>query len=72
MHQLCILLHMRTTLIIDEKLVERARELTGIQEKTALVREGLAALIARETGKRLAALGGTQPKLSGVPRRRPA
>lgn len=71
MHQLCILLHMRTTLIIDEKLVERARELTGIQEKTALVREGLAALIARETGKRLAALGGTQPKLSGVPRRRP-
>lgn len=62
---------MRTTLIIDEKLVERARELTGIQEKTALVREGLAALIARETGKRLAALGGTQPKLSGVPRRRP-
>ena len=71
MHQSCILLHMRTTLIIDEKLVERARELTGIQEKTALVREGLAALIARETGKRLAALGGTQPKLSGVPRRRP-
>ena len=62
---------MRTTLIIDEKLVERARELTGIQEKTALVREGLEALIARETGKRLAALGGTQPKLSGVPRRRP-
>ena len=62
---------MRTTLIIDEKLVERARELTGIQEKTALVREGLTALIARETGKRLAALGGTQPKLSGVPRRRP-
>ena len=71
MHQSCILLHMRTTLIIDEKLVERARELTGIQEKTALVREGLTALIARETGKRLAALGGTQPKLSGVPRRRP-
>ena len=63
---------MRTTLIIDEKLVERARELTGIQEKTALVREGLVALIARESGKRLAALGGTQPKLSGVPRRRPA
>jgi hypothetical protein len=63
---------MRTTLIIDEKLVERARELTGIQEKTALVREGLAALIARESAKRLAALGGTQPKLAGTPRRRPA
>jgi Arc/MetJ family transcription regulator len=65
-------MHMRTTLIIDEKLVERARELTGIHEKTALVREGLAALIARESGKRLAALGGTQPKLTRVPRRRPA
>ncbi len=72
MHQACILVHMRTTLIIDEKLVERARELTGIQEKTALVREGLAALIARESAKRLAALGGTQPKLSSIPRRRPA
>jgi Arc/MetJ family transcription regulator len=63
---------MRTTLIIDDKLVERARELSGIQEKTALVREGLAALIARESGKRLAALGGTQPKLASVRRRRPA
>jgi hypothetical protein len=62
---------MRTTLIIDEKLVERARELTGIQEKTSLVREGLTALIARESAKRLASLGGTQPKLRKVPRRRP-
>ena len=60
MHRSCILIHMRTTLIIDEKLVERARELTGIQEKTSLVREGLTALIARESAKRLAALGGTQ------------
>jgi hypothetical protein len=72
MHQSCILVHMRTTLIIDETLVERARELTGIQEKTALVREGLAALIARESGRRLAALGGKQPKLNSVPRRRSA
>jgi Arc/MetJ family transcription regulator len=72
MHSLCILIHMRTTLIIDEKLLDRARELTGIQEKTALVRAGLEALIAREASRRLAALGGTQPKLSGVPRRRPA
>jgi Arc/MetJ family transcription regulator len=63
---------MRTTLIIDDKLVERARELTGIQEKTALVREGLTALIARESSRRLAALGGTQPKLSSIPRRRRA
>jgi hypothetical protein len=63
---------MRTTLIIDEKLLERARALTGIQEKTALVRAGLEALIAREAGKRLALLGGTQPKTTNVPRRRPA
>jgi Arc/MetJ family transcription regulator len=61
---------MRTTLIIDVDLLERARKLTGIKEKTALVRAGLEALIAREAGKRLAALGGTQPKLASVPRRR--
>jgi hypothetical protein len=59
-------------MIINEELLERARELTGIQEKTALVHAGLKALIAQEAGKRLAALGGTQPKLSDVPRRRPA
>ncbi|HWF45770.1 MAG TPA: type II toxin-antitoxin system VapB family antitoxin [Bryobacteraceae bacterium] len=63
---------MRTALLIDKKLLERARELTGIQEKTALVQAGLDALIAREASKRLAAFGGTQPKLSGIPRRRPA
>ena len=65
-------MHMRTTLIIDAGLLERARELTGIQEKTALVRAGLEALIAREAGKRLAALGGTHPKMASIPRRRPA
>ncbi|WP_394766533.1 type II toxin-antitoxin system VapB family antitoxin [uncultured Paludibaculum sp.] len=63
---------MRTTLIIDDRLIERAKELTGIDEKTALVRAGLEALIAREAGKRLAALGGTQPKLASIPRRRSA
>jgi Arc/MetJ family transcription regulator len=63
---------MRTTLIIDDDLLERARQATGIQEKTALVRAGLEALIAREAGKRLAALGGTQPELSDIPRRRSA
>jgi hypothetical protein len=63
---------MRTTLIIDEKLIDRARALTGIKEKTALVQAGLEALIAREAAKRLAALGGTQPKLPAIPRRRPA
>ncbi len=50
---------MRTTLIIDDALLERAREATGIQQKTAVVRAGLEPLIAREAGKRLAALGGT-------------
>jgi hypothetical protein len=65
-------MHMRTTLIIDEGLLRRARELTGVQEKTALVRAGLEALIAREAAKRLAALGGTQPKIARVPRRRSA
>jgi hypothetical protein len=65
-------MHMRTTLIIDQALLERARELTGIREKTALVRAGLEALIAREAGKRLAALGGKYPALEDVPRRRSA
>jgi len=64
-------MHMRTTLIIDPDLLERARQLTGIQEKTALVRAGLQALIAQEAAKRLAALGGGEPGLRAVPRRRP-
>ena len=72
MHPSCIIMHMRTTLIIDAGLIDRARELTGIQEKTALVRAGLEALIAREAGRRLAALGGSRPKLAAIPRRRPA
>lgn len=65
-------MHMRTTLIIEDSLLARARELTGIQEKTGLVRAGLEALIAREAAKRLAAMAGTQPKLGNIPRRRPA
>jgi Arc/MetJ family transcription regulator len=72
MHISCILMHMRTTLIIDDALLQRARELTGIKEKTALVHAGLEALIAREAANRLAALGGTQPKISDIPRRRSA
>jgi Arc/MetJ family transcription regulator len=63
-------MHMRTTLIIEDELVDRARELTGIREKTALVRAGLEALIAREAAKRLAALAGSEPDLRPVPRRR--
>jgi Arc/MetJ family transcription regulator len=65
------MMHMRSTLNIDEHLVEEARRLTGIKEKTALVKAGLEALIAREVGRRLIALGGTQPHLEAVPRRRP-
>ena len=61
---------MRTTLNIEEKLIHTAEELTGIHEKTHLVRLGLEALIARESSKRLAKLGGTQRKLRKVPRRR--
>ena len=64
-------MHMRTTLIIDDTLLEEARQLTGIDEKTALVRAGLEALIAREAARRLAALGGTMPHLEAIPRRRP-
>ena len=63
---------MRTTLIISEELLGEARRLTGIEEKTALVHEGLRALIARESAKRLAALGGSEPGLRRITRRRPA
>jgi Arc/MetJ family transcription regulator len=66
------MMHMRTTLIIDDVLIDRARRLTGIEEKTALVHAGLEALIAREAAKRLAALGGSEPQLDPVPRRRAA
>ncbi|HET9769007.1 MAG TPA: type II toxin-antitoxin system VapB family antitoxin [Thermoanaerobaculia bacterium] len=62
---------MRTTIILDEPLLERARLLTGVSEKTALVHAGLRALIARESARRLAALGGSEPKAVAVGRRRP-
>ncbi len=61
---------MRTTLNLEDELLARAAELTGIQEKTSLVRLGLEALIARESAKRLAALGGTEGNLKMIPRRR--
>jgi Arc/MetJ family transcription regulator len=63
-------MHMRTTLNLDEGLVERAQRLSGLREKTAVVHAGLEALIARESARRLAALGGTEPRLRQVPRRR--
>ena len=61
---------MRTTLNIDETLLARARKLTGIQEKTALLHAGIEALIARASAERLAALGGTEKGLKSIPRRR--
>jgi len=60
----------RTTLNIDDDLLEKARVLSGVQEKTALVREGLKALIERESARRLARLGGSEPQLEPIPRRR--
>lgn len=63
---------MRTTLNIEDKLLDKAAKLTGIQEKTSLVKLGLEALIARESSKRLARLGGTEKKLDMIPRRRPS
>jgi Arc/MetJ family transcription regulator len=63
---------MRTTLNLDDELMERARQLTGIEEKTALVHAALKALIQRESARRLAALGGTMPGLKSIPRRRSA
>lgn len=63
---------MRTTLNIEDNLMEKASKLTGIKEKTSLVKLGLEALIARESGKRLARLGGTQKQLEPIPRRRGA
>ncbi|MGB7183573.1 MAG: type II toxin-antitoxin system VapB family antitoxin [Burkholderiaceae bacterium] len=61
---------MKTTLNIDDDLLARAQELTGITEKTAVVRTGLEALIARESARRLAKLGGSDPSLQDIPRRR--
>jgi Arc/MetJ family transcription regulator len=65
-------MHMRTTLNIDDDVLEKASRLTGIKEKTALVRLGLEALIARESSRRLAKLGGTEKDLRPIPRRRSA
>ncbi len=63
---------MRTTLALDDDLLERAQTLTGSMDKAALVREALTALIQRESAKRLALLGGSEPALKTVPRRQPS
>jgi len=61
---------MRTTIALDDELLNEARQLTGVTEKTALVREALRALIERESARRLARLGGSDPSLGDAPRRR--
>ena len=61
---------MRTTLKIDDQLLAKAQQITGVTGKTVLVHEGLRALIERESAKRLARLGSSQPNLQSIPRRR--
>jgi Arc/MetJ family transcription regulator len=61
---------MRTTIALDDELVRKAQEYTGVKEKTALVREALTALVQREAARRLAALGGSVPDFPDIPRRR--
>lgn len=63
---------MRTTVTIDDSLIERAMELTGTSERSALIRDALHALIARESARRLVLLGGADPEASAAPRRRGA
>ena len=64
-------MQMRTTLNLDDQLLDKARRLSGIQGKTAVLHAGLEALIQRESARRLAALGGSEPALRPIPRRRP-
>jgi Arc/MetJ family transcription regulator len=63
---------MRTTVNLDDALLAEARRLTGIEERTALLHEALRALVAREASRRLARLGGSEPDLRPIPRRRSA
>ena len=60
---------MRTTLALDDELLSEAEAYTGIREKSALIREALRALIERESARRLARLGGSEPDLAAIPRR---
>ena len=60
---------MRTTIVLDDELLAKAQSLTNLQEKSSLVKEALKALIERESAKRLASLGGTEPHLETIPRR---
>jgi Arc/MetJ family transcription regulator len=70
LHRIARLMQMRTTLNIDDDLLARATEMSGLREKTAVLHAGLKALIQREAARKLAALGGTERKLKPIPRRR--
>ena len=61
---------MRTTVALDDELLAKARAYTGVQENSALLREALKALIERESARRLARLGGSEPQIKSIPRRR--
>jgi Arc/MetJ family transcription regulator len=63
---------MRTTINLDDQLLNEAQRITGMKERTALIHEGLRALIERESARRLARLGGSDPRLQKIPRRRSA
>ena len=63
---------MRTTINLDDALLERAQSLSGVHERSILLREALTALIQRESARRLARLGGSEPELTPIPRRRGA
>lgn len=63
---------MRTTINLDDELIAEAMEMTGINERTAVIHEALRSLIAREAGRRLAKLGGSDPTAKAPPRRRPS
>jgi Arc/MetJ family transcription regulator len=65
-------MHVRTTLNLDEDLFREAQRLSGLKEKTSVLHAGLEALIARESARRLAALGGKEKALRPIPRRRPS
>lgn len=62
---------MRTTLTLDDELLAKAQHVTGLKQKSALVREALKALVERESARRLSRLGGGEPDLVALPRRRP-
>ena len=63
---------MRTTVTLDDQLLDQATQLTGVRERGVLLREALTALIERESARRLARLGGTEPEIEAAPRRRPS